>query len=234
MSVLEQNINSVQAKISAKVQALGLDPQSVTLIAVTKTQTAETVNTALRSGISHFGENKVQEAEDKLPQITAPYEGFHFIGHLQTNKVKPLLKLNPCLIHSVDSAHVAREISRLLEGTDRVQDILLQVNTSGEISKFGMQPVQLLQEAAEIAALPHLQIRGLMTIGRLSDKAEDSRQDFRLLKQLSDTLIRMPIPKLDMKWLSMGMTNDFEIALEEGANLLRIGSAIFGERLDND
>ncbi len=234
MGELERRIREVREKIDRKAQALGISPEEIILVAVSKTQPAEVINAALRAGIDYFGENKVQEAEAKLPEITAPYEGFHFVGHLQSNKVKALLKLEPDLIHSVDSPHIAREISRVLEGTDRVQEILLQVNTSGEMSKFGVQPFMLPEFALEAAELPNIVVSGLMTIGRLSDKVENCRQDFRMLKQLFDNLLKLNIPKLDMKWLSMGMSNDYEIALEEGANLLRIGSAIFGERNYNN
>lgn len=230
MVELEGSIRRVMEQIDQKVAELERNSEDIRLVAVSKTQPAEVINAALRAGIDYFGENKVQEAEEKLPLITAPYEGFHFVGHLQSNKVRALLKLEPDLIHSVDSAHIAREISRILEGTDRVQEILLQVNTSGEMSKFGVQPFLVPEAAIEMAELPNVRVMGLMTIGRLSENVEDCRQDFRLLKQLFDNLSKLNVPKLDMKWLSMGMSNDFEIALEEGANLLRIGSAIFGER----
>lgn len=230
MMELEGRIRKVLEQVDRKVKELGFDQDGIRLVAVSKTQPAEVINAALRAGIDYFGENKVQEAEEKLPLITAPYEGFHFVGHLQSNKVKALLNLEPDLIHSVDSAHIAREISRVLTGTDRVQEILLQVNTSGEMSKFGVQPFLVPDAAIEMAELPNVRVMGLMTIGRLSENVEDCRQDFRLLKQLFDNLSKLNVPKLDMKWLSMGMSNDYEIALEEGANLLRIGSAIFGER----
>jgi PLP dependent protein len=230
MTTIEQNAKTVQSRIKAAADSCGRTASDILLVAVTKTRDAETVNAALRCGISHFGENKVQEAVQKMPFITEPYAGFHFIGHLQSNKVKALLKLNPSLIHSVDSLHLAREISARTEGYGRTQDILLQVNTSGEESKSGCEPSDLPVLAKEVSLLPHLAVKGLMTIGRLSDRAENSRQDFKLLKKLAEQLEQLQLPGLDMKWLSMGMTGDFEIAIEEGANLVRIGSAIFGER----
>lgn len=230
MTAIEQNIGNIRARIEVVAGNKGINPQTIKLIAVTKTQSAETISLALKAGITEFGENKVQEAEKKLPFINQPYGGFHFIGHLQTNKIKSLLKLNPCLIHSVDSFHLALSLSGAMEAYDRIQDILLQVNTSGEQSKYGIEPEKLLATAKEIALIPRIRIQGLMTIGRLSDNPEDSRPDFKLLKSLADDLNRANIPKLDINWLSMGMTNDFEIAIEEGANMIRIGSAIFGER----
>jgi pyridoxal phosphate enzyme (YggS family) len=230
MTVIKDNIRSIRHRIETVAIRTGRKPERILLVAVTKTQSADKVDLALQAGITDFGENKVQEAEKKVPLVTEPYIGFHFIGHLQTNKVKAILKLKPCLIHSVDSFHLAMALSAALEGQDYKQDILIEVNTSGEGSKSGVEPNQLMKLAQEIAMLPRLQIKGLMTIGRLSERAEDSRQDFRLLKTLADELRAANIPKLDMKWLSMGMTNDFEIAIEEGANLVRIGSAIFGER----
>jgi len=231
MTATEQNIRIVKDKIALASKRAGKNPQDIMLVAVTKTQSAELVNQALQAGITDFGENKVQEAASKLPLITESYTGFHFIGHLQTNKVKMLLKLNPCLIHSVDSFHLAQAISKASDGQDRMQPILLQVNTSGEDSKSGMEPQNLISVAKEISLLPNLQIKGLMTIGRLSANPEDSRQDFQFLSNLFAKLTALKIPKLDMKWISMGMTNDFEIAIEEGANMIRIGSAIFGKRL---
>jgi pyridoxal phosphate enzyme (YggS family) len=230
MTMTEQGLRLVQKRINAAAKLVGRKSEDILLVAVTKTQSVETVNEALRLGIKHFGENKVQEAIAKLPLLTKPYDGFHFIGHLQTNKVKALLKLEPYLIHSVDSLHLATEINQILAGTGRQQDILLQVNTSGEPSKSGCEPDDLLPLAIEAAKLPNLSIKGLMTIGRLSDKAEDSRQDFQLLKELSMELKALELPEVEMQWLSMGMTSDFEIAIEEGANLVRIGSALFGER----
>lgn len=230
MMDIAQNISEVKNRIMSAAARIGANADEIRLVAVTKTHPAETVNLALTAGITHFGENKVQEAMQKLPLINEPYEGFHFVGHLQTNKVKPLLKLNPCLIHSVDSLHLAREIDKIAGNLHKKQEILLQVNTSGESSKSGCEPSELIEFAGAVALLPNLSVKGLMTIGTMSVRAEDSRQDFRLLKKLSDELTAHGIPELELKWLSMGMTNDFEIAIEEGANLVRIGSAIFGAR----
>jgi len=234
MTVLAENLGRIKDRIAEAAVRAGRRADEIRLVAVTKTHCAETVDLVLQAGIRHFGENKVQEAAQKLPLITQPYDGFHFIGHLQTNKVKALLQLEPCLIHSVDSLHLAREIDKIAGNLNIKQEILLQVNTSGEISKTGVTPYQLLELVHQTAKFHNLKVMGLMTIGRLSDKAEDSRQDFRLLKELFDSLTHLKIANLELKWLSMGMTNDFEIAIEEGANLVRIGSAIFGERHYDD
>ncbi|MFO7660493.1 MAG: YggS family pyridoxal phosphate-dependent enzyme [Candidatus Cloacimonadaceae bacterium] len=234
MTVLADNISRVKDSIAAAAVKSGVRADDILLVAVTKTHSAETVNLALQAGITHFGENKVQEAAQKLPLIIEPYDGFHFIGHLQTNKVKALLQLNPCLIHSVDSLHLAREIDKIAGNLIKKQEILLQVNTSGEDCKSGCEPAELIALVTAVSELPNLVIKGLMTIGRLSESAEDSRQDFNLLKKLSADLKAQNISGLDLKWLSMGMTSDYQIAIEEGANLVRIGSAIFGERHYNN
>jgi pyridoxal phosphate enzyme (YggS family) len=172
MTALENNIRTVRSRIEATAKKAGRKPERILLVAVTKTHTSEIINQALQGGITDFGENKLQEAGKKLPSIIEPYAGFHFIGHLQTNKIKALLRLKPCLIHSVDSFHLAMALSSALTGQDRKQDILLQVNTSGEASKHGIEPGLLLNLAKEIAMLPRIQIKGLMTIGRLSPNPE--------------------------------------------------------------
>ncbi len=223
-------IREVMARAQAAAEKAGRDPAGITLVGVSKTRTASEVNAALREGLRHFGENRVQEAADKLPLITESYAGFHFVGHLQSNKAKLLLSLNPSLIHSVDSQHLARALSHALEGTERIQDILLQVNTSGEVSKFGMHGFELPELARGIAKMPGLRIRGLMTIARLSEDPEEARADFKTLRLLAEQLQSLAIPKLELGILSMGMSNDFEIAIAEGATHIRIGSAVFGER----
>lgn len=231
MSDLETKIREVKERIKTAAAKSGRDEREITVVAASKLQSAEKVNQALLSGIKHFGENKVQEAEQKLPLITAPYDGFHFIGHLQTNKVKQLLLLNPCLIHSVDSLHLAKAISDEAVKLHKRQDVLLEVNTSGEASKYGFPILDLEAGAIAMTKMFGLRVKGLMTVARMSDNPEDSRKDFRLLKSLAECLARHNLPDLDMHWLSMGMSNDFEIAIEEGSNLVRLGTAIFGPRI---
>ena len=232
MTALSETIHLVRQRIDEAARQAGRKPEDIMLVAVTKTQPAEVISTALESGITQIGENKVQEASVKLPLLTQPYAGFHFIGHLQSNKVKALLKLKPCLIHSVDSVTLAQKLNAELSRESRVQEILLQVNTSREESKSGLAPERVFETAQLIAAMPQLRIQGLMTIGTLSPHPEAARACFRELKLLYDKLAAAHLPGVQMRYLSMGMTADFTLAIAEGSNLVRIGSAIFGERHD--
>ena len=177
-----------------------------------------------------FRSNKVQEAQRKLPFITRPYEGFHFIGHLQTNKINALLELKPCLIHSIDSLYLADKLNAALSRTGRIQDILVQVNTTQEASKSGVDLVNAVDMVGQIARFPHLKVRGLMTIGLMSIDAERTRPYFQKLKQVFDQIKALGDPEIEMRWLSMGMSDDFLVALEEGSNMLRLGSVLFGAR----
>jgi len=191
-------------------------------VAVTKTVTVEAIKEAVASGITIVGESRVQEAEEKFAEIGTKAK-WHLIGHLQTNKVKKALEIFD-LIHSVDNLRLARTINKEAQRIGRVQSILIQANTSLEQTKFGFEQEKLREAVARISALPYLQVQGLMTIGPLVADTEETRPCFRKLKTLFDQ-IREEWP---MKYLSMGMTNDFEVAIEEGANLIRIGRGIFG------
>lgn len=230
MPQIRDKILAVQAAITNKLTALGRDPQDTVLVAVTKTHPVETIEAALEAGIGHFGENKVQEAQRKLPFITRPYEGFHFIGHLQTNKIKALLELKPSLIHSVDSVYLAQNLNQILSRTGRIQDILVQVNTTQEASKSGVDLVNAIDMVGQISQFPYLKVRGLMTIGLMSIDAERTRPHFRKLKAVFDDIRALGDPDIEMRWLSMGMSDDFLVALEEGSNMLRLGSVLFGAR----
>jgi len=224
-------LRRLQVRLGSAALRSGRRAEDILLVAVTKTHPPELVDQALALGIRHIGENRVQEAVLKLPLLQQPYEGFHYIGHLQTNKVRQLLGLKPWLIHAVDSLHLAQALSRGCVDLGRTQDILLQVNVSGEASKAGFAAAEMIEAAARIAQLPQLQIRGLMTIGRLTDNPEDNRAVFRQLRELSGAIADEQLPGVEMRWLSMGMSDDFPVAIEEGANLVRLGSAIFGARV---
>jgi pyridoxal phosphate enzyme (YggS family) len=206
----------------------GRNPGSVRLVAVSKTQPAEAVAAALEAGQGLFGENYVQEFLEKARQVPAGVE-WHFIGSLQSNKAKYLAGLTT-LIHSVDRISLAREIDRQWEKAGKICDILLQVNISGEETKSGTTAAGLIELAREAAALPHLRIRGLMTMPPFYDEPERARPFFRELKCLAGVIAEEKIPGISMDELSMGMSGDFEVAIEEGATLVRVGSAIFGER----
>jgi pyridoxal phosphate enzyme (YggS family) len=230
MPSIAERIAQVQDKIGRKLEQLGRSADDAVLVAVTKTHSVEMVEEALRAGIRHIGENKVQEALRKLPLLSEPYQGFHFIGHLQSNKINNLLSLKPMLIQSVDSLHIARELNNSLGRKNLEQDILIQVNTTAEASKSGVSFDNAEDMAWQIAALPCLHIKGLMTIGLMSIDPERTRPYFTQLKRLFDSIGRQEIPGVEMKFLSMGMSDDYLVALEEGSNMLRLGSALFGAR----
>ncbi len=230
MPTIVDNVKMVQAALRIKLKEIGREADEVTVIAVTKTHPVQAIDEVLRAGITHFAENKVQEARSKLPFISQSYEGFHFIGRLQTNKINALLELNPILIHSVDSLYLAENINKRCEAIGRVQDILVQVNTTHEESKSGSTPMEAIELVQEISTLPFLKVRGLMTIGMMSADPEQTRPHFRLLKRLFDELKEAHNPSFEMRWLSMGMSADYLTALEEGANMLRLGSVFFGSR----
>jgi pyridoxal phosphate enzyme (YggS family) len=226
---ITDNVIHIRKQIDNKLIELGRENEQITLVAVTKTYSVDAIETAIKAGIMHIGENKVQEATRKIPLISLPYEGFHFIGHMQSNKINALLSLKPILIHSVDSVYIAQHLHKALGRTNRFQDILIQINSSEEESKSGLTFATAQEAIEEIACYSTLCIRGLMTIGKL-DKPEVSRPLFRKMKEFFDNLKAQDIPNVQMDYLSMGMSHDYAIALEEGANMLRIGSAIFGAR----
>ena len=230
MPTIVENVKAVQASLKEKLAQTGRETDEVLVVAVTKTHPVETIESALKAGIRHFGENKVQEARRKLPFITEPYEGFHYIGRLQTNKINALLELEPILIHSIDSLNLAVNLNKRCETRGRVQDILVQVNTTGEQSKSGCEPGEAIELVQQISDLPNLRVKGLMTIGLMSDDAEKTRPSFRLLKELFDELKNKENAGYEMRWLSMGMSGDYLTAIEEGANIVRLGSVLFGER----
>ncbi|HAN41661.1 MAG TPA: YggS family pyridoxal phosphate-dependent enzyme [Candidatus Cloacimonas sp.] len=230
MPTIVENVKAVQASLKEKLAQTGRETDEVLVVAVTKTHPVEVIESALRAGIRHFGENKVQEARRKLPFITEPYDGFHYIGRLQTNKINALLELEPILIHSIDSLNLAVNLNKRCETRGRVQDILVQVNTTGEQSKSGCEPGETIELVQQISALPNLRVKGLMTIGLMSDDAEKTRPSFKLLKELFDELKNKENAGYEMRWLSMGMSGDYLTAIEEGANIVRLGSVLFGER----
>lgn len=222
------NLMDIEERIRTAAKRVNRNPDSIRLVAVSKTQPAEAVKSALEAGQQIFGENYVQEFLEKSRQLPETLE-WHFIGSLQSNKAKYLAGLT-ALIHSVDRLSLAREIDRQWEKIGKPCDILLQVNISGEETKSGTTSEDLLQLAREVSLLPHVRVRGLMTMPPFFDEPERARPFFRELKKLSDVLSAKKIPGITMEELSMGMSGDFEVAIEEGATLVRVGSAIFGER----
>jgi len=227
MSIAD-NLLQIREQMRLAAERASRDPSSVRLVAVSKTQPAEAVAAAVAAGQGLFGENYVQEFLDKSRQLPDSIE-WHFIGSLQSNKVKYLAG-HTSLIHSVDRISLAREIDRQWEKSGKPCDILLQVNISGEETKSGTTTGGVIELAREAAALPHLRIRGLMTMPPFYDEPERARPYFRELRCLAERIEAEKIPGVVMEELSMGMSGDFEVAIEEGATLIRIGSAIFGER----
>ena len=217
---IKANIEQVRKRITRACQRADRSPEEITLIAVTKTVAPSAVATAYELGLRHFGENRVQEAEAKIGQLSAlkPRPTWHMVGHLQTNKAQVAVAIFD-IIHSVDSIRLAEVLSRRAPKT---LPILLEVNVAGEASKSGFPLAEVEPALEAITRLPQLEIRGLMTIAPMVADAEEVRPVFRKLRSLRDSL--------GLKHLSMGMTDDFEVAIEEGATLVRIGRAIFGER----
>ncbi len=200
----------------------------VTLIAVSKTKPVEMLSEIYDEGIREFGENKVQEMCEKMEVMPKDIH-WHMIGHLQTNKVKYIVG-KTSLIHSVDSLHLAKEIQKQAIKHDCSCDILVEVNIAGEASKFGTSRDEAISLVEEIAKLDHIHIKGLMTIAPFVDDPEDNRQYFRDIKQLSVDIAQKNIDNVSMNVLSMGMTGDYTVAIEEGATMVRVGTGIFGER----
>lgn len=226
MDQIATNLETVRAEIASAAQRAGRDPASVRLVAVSKTHPDEAVIAAAAAGQTLFGESRVQEAREKIPECPPGLE-WHFIGHLQKNKVRQALPLFS-FYHSIDSVALAQAMDRIAGETGKAVDGLLEVNVSGEETKHGFTPEQLRAEFSEMAKLPHLRIRGLMTMAPYSENPEDARPVFRSLRELRDELHSAhnhPLPEL-----SMGMSGDFEPAIEEGATLVRVGSSIFGAR----
>jgi pyridoxal phosphate enzyme (YggS family) len=223
---LPENLNSIQQLIRAACNRCGREPNSVTLLVVSKTHPPETIGAAANLGLFFFGENKVQEAKAKIPLCPGKLR-WHFIGHLQSNKVRDAVELFE-MIESVDSLGLAREISKRCEQAAKTMPVLLEVNLAGEASKFGYRPEQLLADLKEINSLPRIEIHGLMTVPPWSPDAEDSRPHFRRLRELKTQCEK--ILGASLPHLSMGMSGDFEIAIEEGATIIRVGTALFGPR----
>lgn len=223
---LQANLNSIQQRIAAACARAGRDSASVTLLAVSKTHPPEVVKEAVEAGQIFFGENKIQEAKAKIP-LCPGRARWHFIGHLQSNKCRDAVELFE-MIQSVDSLSLAQEINKRAEAAAKTMPVLLEVNVAGEASKFGYPPERLLAELAELNKLPRLEIHGLMAVPPWTPVPENSRPHFRRLRELKvecENILGAPLPQL-----SMGMSGDFEVAIEEGATIVRVGTALFGER----
>lgn len=228
-TTIAANIAVINERIARAAARAGSDPESIRLMAVSKTVEPERIRMALEAGITLLGENYVQEAREKIPSIGRAAQ-WHMIGHLQTNKVKYVVNLFDW-VHSVDRPELAQELNKRALQNDRRLNVLIEVNVSGEASKSGIAPQQATGLARLISTLPGLKLQGLMTMPPYPDNPEDSRPYFVALRNLRDEIRKAAIPGISMDELSMGMTDDFEIAIEEGATIVRVGRAIFGERI---
>lgn len=226
--MIKDNILNINQKIADACKNAGRDTSEVSLITVSKTKPLEQLKEAYAAGSRDFGENKVQEMLDKIPQMPSNVR-WHMIGHLQRNKVKYIVD-KVYMIHSVDSLRLAEEISKEAVKKQVTVKILLEVNVAGEDSKFGTTCEEVCALTAMIAALPGISIQGLMTIAPYVENPEENRKYFRKLKQLSVDIMSKNIDNVCMNVLSMGMTGDYVVAVEEGATYVRVGTAIFGER----
>ena len=226
MVSVADNLARVREQLAEAAAKNGRDPGEIELVAITKTHPAEKVREAIEAGQTLFGESRVQEARAKIPELPSKLR-WHFVGHLQKNKIRHALPLFE-MIHSVDSFGLAQDMNRIAEEEGMHSRVLLEVNVAGEGSKFGFAPDKLREQMEELLALPRLSIEGLMCLPPLAEEAEASRKYFVQLRELRDSLEK----ELDLKLpqLSMGMTQDFPTAVEEGATLVRVGTAISGER----
>ena len=226
--MLKDNLLKVESNIRAACERSGRDRSDITLIAVSKTKPVEMLQEIYNENVRDFGENKVQEICEKYEQLPEDMK-WHMIGHLQRNKVKYIID-KVCLIHSVDSYRLAEEINIQAKKHNLQMPVLLQVNIANEQTKFGVAREDALLLAEEVSKLENLQIQGLMTIAPFVEDSEDNRSYFREIKQLAVDIKRKNLDNVNMDVLSMGMTGDYEVAIEEGATMIRVGTGIFGER----
>lgn len=229
MSYIKENISSIRKKIAQAAEKSGRKEEDITLVAVTKTVDIVKMKEAIECGLIDLGENKVQEIQWKYEELGQDYN-WHLIGHLQTNKVKFIVD-KVKLIHSVDSEKLALEINERASKINKCIDILLEVNISGEESKFGLKPEDVVGVIERIHNLANIRVRGLMTIAPNVENPQDNRIYFKNMRKLFIDIENKKIDNVSMDYLSMGMTNDYEVAIEEGANMVRIGTGIFGERI---
>jgi pyridoxal phosphate enzyme (YggS family) len=225
--LIAENLAEVRERIFQAIQKSGRNPDSVQLVSVSKQVDIAQIEEARIAGAVIFGENKIQDAVPKIDQMGSEGISWHFIGHLQKNKVK-FLDERFDLIHSVDSLELAEKIANQCQSENRVQSVLLQINVSGETAKFGMEPGELVNQMLAFSRLKGIRVEGLMTIPPYHPDSENSRRHFSRLRELRDQCEKQN--RLSLHELSMGMTNDFEVAVEEGATLVRVGTAIFGSR----
>ena len=234
MENILQNIELIQQRIAKACAKAGRNPEEVKLLLATKTVTPERIKIALEAGYTLIAENKVQELKEKYEALKDTPHTNHFIGHLQTNKIKEILRYEVSCVESVDRLDLAQKLHNRLASEGKELDIFIQVNTSGEESKFGVAPEEALALTRQVAQLPTLHIRGLMTIGLFSAEEDKVRKCFQLLKSIQQQIFALNLPDVQPHELSMGMSGDLEVAIAEGATIVRVGTAIFGKRIYPD
>ncbi|MFT3947909.1 MAG: YggS family pyridoxal phosphate-dependent enzyme [Agriterribacter sp.] len=229
-----KNIAEIKQRINVACEHSNRNPDEVKLLLATKTVSADRIKIALQAGNTLIAENKIQELKEKYEPLKDIPHTNHFIGHLQTNKIKDLLKYEVSCIQSLDRLDLAEKLHQRLQFENKTIEVLIQVNTSNEESKFGVNPENAIELVKQISQFETLKIKGLMTIGLFSAETEKVRECFRLLKNIQQEIITLNIPNVAMQELSMGMSGDMETAIEEGATIIRVGTAIFGQRIYPD
>jgi pyridoxal phosphate enzyme (YggS family) len=228
MSLISENLLRVNERIKDVCTRVSRKPEGISVVAVTKTVPSETIQEAVDAGVRILGENRVQEAASKMDGVSGDI-AWHMVGHLQSNKVRKAVTMFD-MIQSVDSVDLAAEIDKRCGQTGRMMDVLIEVNTSAEGTKYGITPEEAPELVERVSKLDNLVVKGLMTIGAFTDDERLVRDCFRTLRELAERIKRSGIDNVEMQFLSMGMTSDYELAIEEGSNMVRIGTAIFGAR----
>ena len=231
---INENVKVILQRIETACLKSNRNPNEVRLLLATKTVSADLIKIAIEAGQTLIAENKVQEVKEKYESLKSIAHESHFIGHLQTNKIKDLLKCGISCIQSLDRLYLAQKLHQRLLFENKTMDVMIQVNTSNEESKFGVHPDEAIELIQQVSELNTLKIKGLMTIGLFSAETEKVRKCFQLLKNIQQEVISLHIPNVEMNELSMGMSGDLEIAIEEGATIVRVGTAIFGQRIHPD
>ena len=225
----KENLENIRQRVEKAARSVGRNPSEIRIIGAVKGQPLPLIFEALAAGLSDLGENRIQEAQARADEIKArfPKVAWHMIGHLQTNKVRQAIDIFD-IIHSIDSEHLAREIEQKAGAKGKIVPVLIEVKTSEEATKYGIAVEAAADFVKMVSGLDHLRVQGLMTVAPLEEDPGKTRPYFFRLRKLSEDLKKMNLPRVEMKYLSMGMSDDFEVAVEEGANILRIGRAIFG------
>lgn len=234
MNPIVNNIALIRERMKQACLRVNRNPEEVKLLLATKTVSAENIKVALNAGEQLIGENKAQELKSKYDALQdVPHEK-HFIGHLQSNKIKELLRYDVSCIQSIDRFDLAEKLSTRLQFEKKEMDVFIQVNTSNEDSKFGISPDRAIELTKQVAELPTIHIKGLMTIGLFSAEEQKVRVCFKMLKDIQQQIASLSLPNVEMNELSMGMSHDLEFAIEEGSTMIRVGTAIFGKRIYAD